>query len=554
MRKEHGRKAKKPQKSSPKRSSGKGAERVSRRRGSSRFVQELDDFANYFPVARELKREIWFFAGPTNSGKTHAALDELAKGESGVYLAPLRLMALEGQEQFKDRGLPASYITGEERDIVEGAHFVASTIEMLDYSRVVDGAIIDEIQMIDDEQRGWAWTNALVGVPAKRVFLTGSPNALPIVKKIADYLGEPLHVRRFQRFNQLKVLDEPSSLDAQHLKPGTAIVCFSRRDVLELKTKIEQLTPHNVSVIYGGLSPDVRRNEARRFRQKETAILVATDAISMGLNLPIKTLLFWKTHKRYQRQNHPLTDNEIKQIAGRAGRYGFEDFGYVGAFSWRSLRRIQRALKAKLPDIEGPCSVRPLPIHIEMISKIVASEKLEDILYFFEENIRFSKELFMPIVTDEMFILADALEKTLKRASLEDKYTFISAPVDLKSSIVFNSHLRFAKEYMNGLEVRLEKDLIEGKTKGLASNFSQLREAEDACKVVILYSWLAYRFPESFTQQGKAFAYKGILNDYISRSLEKADFVRRCKICGAPLSFHSLDSICEACQLDNYFF
>jgi ATP-dependent RNA helicase SUPV3L1/SUV3 len=91
-------------------------------------------YRDYFPRARA-EPQLVLFVGPTNSGKTWHALNELVQHESGVYLAPLRLLALEGQEEIEKRGRVASFITGEERDIREGAGFIASTIEMLDTAR-----------------------------------------------------------------------------------------------------------------------------------------------------------------------------------------------------------------------------------------------------------------------------------------------------------------------------------------------------------------------------------------------------------------------------------
>ncbi|RYE88447.1 MAG: hypothetical protein EOO75_13265, partial [Myxococcales bacterium] len=105
------------------------------------------DVGGYYPVARSLKRRIELFVGPTNSGKTFRALNALTEGETGVYLAPLRLLALEGQAEIERRGRPCSYLTGEEREMRPGAQFASSTIEMLNFQRPVDAVLIDEIQL-----------------------------------------------------------------------------------------------------------------------------------------------------------------------------------------------------------------------------------------------------------------------------------------------------------------------------------------------------------------------------------------------------------------------
>lgn len=508
------------------------------------------DFASCFPVARGLKRQIEFFCGPTNSGKTHAAMNELASSESGVYLAPLRLLALEGQENLLSRGVRASYLTGEERNVMEGATFVSSTIEMLDYEEPVDTAIIDEIQMIGDAQRGWAWTNALVGVPAKRVLLTGSIDALPLIQKIADFLGEELIVRRFERFNSLEVMKRTSSVefeDIERLEVGTAIVCFSRRDVLELKQHIESATQMGVSVIYGGLAPEVRREEARRFREREADILVATDAISMGLNLPVRTVLFWRTWKRYGGQTHPLRDTEIKQIAGRAGRFGFEDRGFVGAFDEDDLQRVHEALNAELAPVEGPCLVMPLPLHIRLIAEALHTDDLVYILRYFCERIWFSKEHFFPVVTEDMLMLARMLEESAPDLSLFDKYTFACAPVNMRATGVVQAHLSFAVQFAKGEDIELPTIAHKHFRKGAANSPYQLREAEDSVLIATLYQWLGYRFPDAFVSMDEAREIRDTINRYIARSLERGRLAKTCSRCHTRLPSGFRFNICESC-------
>ena len=246
------------------------------------------DLKTLYPLARSLNRKLEFYVGPTNSGKTYNAMQKLKEANSGLYLAPLRLLALEGYEDLKASNIQASLITGEEQMLNEDAAHVCSTIEMIDFDLDVDVAVIDEVQMLDDADRGWAWVNAIIGCPAKKIIMTGSVNALDAVKRIATYLDEDLEIVKHQRKNELKVL--PKWTPLEKLEDGTALIAFSRRDVLQLKQKLQK--KYTVSVIYGNLSPEVRRDEAQRFREKKSQILIATDAIAMGLNLPIKTILF----------------------------------------------------------------------------------------------------------------------------------------------------------------------------------------------------------------------------------------------------------------------
>jgi hypothetical protein len=176
----------------------------------------LASYKDFFKTARGLgKRKLTLFVGPTNSGKTYQALNEMAKHESGVYLAPLRLLALEGQEELAKRGKPASILTGEERGIVPGSQFTASTIEMVNLQKIVNCALIDEVQNLADEDRGWAWTQALVGAPARHVLMTGSPDCVELVQVPSSYLGEELEIVRLERKNPLKALRHAVELDGK---------------------------------------------------------------------------------------------------------------------------------------------------------------------------------------------------------------------------------------------------------------------------------------------------------------------------------------------------
>ncbi len=149
------------------------------------------DLKTLYPLARSMNRKLEFYVGPTNSGKTYNAMKKLKEANSGLYLAPLRLLALEGYEDLKESNIDASLITGEEQILNEDAAHICSTIEMLDFDLEVDVAIIDEVQMLEDID--------------KKVIMTGSVNALEAVKKIVQYLDEELEVVRHKRKNPTKM-------------------------------------------------------------------------------------------------------------------------------------------------------------------------------------------------------------------------------------------------------------------------------------------------------------------------------------------------------------
>ncbi|MEQ4599163.1 MAG: helicase, partial [Methylobacteriaceae bacterium] len=156
------------------------AKAVAREGSRLRRLRDQVGFGAYiekFAAARRLSRRILFHMGPTNSGKTYAALQALSAAPTGAYLAPLRLLALENYEALSERGLRAGMVTGEEvLGELDPTH-TARTIETADLTRPIDVAVIDEIQMLSDPDRGWAWTNALFGVPARTVIVCGSDDA-----------------------------------------------------------------------------------------------------------------------------------------------------------------------------------------------------------------------------------------------------------------------------------------------------------------------------------------------------------------------------------------
>ncbi|MEO7599874.1 MAG: helicase-related protein, partial [Opitutus sp.] len=250
--------------------------------GLARRNPGLLDYLQCFPVARSLKRKVIAWLGPTNSGKTHRALLALSESKSGMYLGPLRLLALEQRDRMVELGVPCSLITGEERDEQSQTHS-SRTVEMTDFSRRFEVCVLDEMQLAFDRDRGWAWIAAYCGVAAETLIVTGPLSAEPVIRRLAEICGDQVEVRTLERQGTLTY---EGVLDWRHVPPRSAVIGFSRAMVLKLKAMFES-RGLRVSVIYGGLSPEVRRNEARRFREGQSDIVCATDAIGLGLNLPL---------------------------------------------------------------------------------------------------------------------------------------------------------------------------------------------------------------------------------------------------------------------------
>jgi len=508
-----------------------------KRQRQALLARTVRDFKNLFPLARSLRRRLIFHTGPTNSGKTYTAFQQLKKAGTGYYLAPLRLLALEGYENLREQGVSASLITGEEQLLDEDATHISSTIEMLSFESEVDCCVIDEVQMIDDRDRGWAWANAIIGAPAKTVIMTGSPNAKEAIIALAEYLGEPLEIIEFERKNPLELLKSPTPITA--IEPKTAVIAFTRSNALRLKQQLSKT--YRTSVIYGNLSPEVRREEARRFREGETDILVATDAISMGLNLPIKTLLFSKADKFDGQNQRNLTATEVRQISGRAGRYGLSEKGYVGALTADVLKTISSLFTKPIEPIELPFNVMANFDHIMLVSNILEEKSLSNIVDFFVRNMKFEG----PFRAANLESMQEA-SAIVDRYDLDmrTKYTLATAPLSTSSPLVMAAFER----YVRALEQKKPIAYIPPQRLGLhALSMEELQEAEDRIKEISLYLWLSYRLGEFFVDAEKARTFRGELNRFIENSLQQSHFVPRCKTCGKPLAPNAEFSICQSC-------
>ncbi len=469
------------------------------------------DLKELYPLARSLNRKLEFYVGPTNSGKTYNAMQKLKASNSGLYLAPLRLLALEGYEDLKKENIDASLVTGEEQMLDVDAAHVCSTIEMIDYDLDVDVAVIDEVQMLGDIDRGWAWVNAIIGCPAKKVIMTGSVNALESIKKIAAYLGEELEVVRHKRKTELKVNEKYTSLD--NLQDGTALIAFSRADVLKLRHKLKK--NYTVSVIYGNLSPEVRRDEARKFREKKSQILIATDAIAMGLNLPIQTILFTTDTKFDGVSRRKITVNEIVQIAGRAGRYGHFEAGYLGATRRDILKHISEEFKQPIRTIKPPFRVKINASQLESLASHIKTNSLTKVLKYFADNMYFSGPFVAANISS--MITASKIVDTRYNLKLEDKYLLAQAPITTKSPIILSAYEAYIAAVVKQKPCSYKPSVTLPKK---AITQKDLLLVEDEVKKISLYLWLSYKLPEIFPDHDKAYILRNTFNSFIENSLK----------------------------------
>ncbi len=472
-------------------------------------------YPDTFPKARRAERRISLYVGPPNSGKTHAAFERLTQAMDGAYLAPLRLLALEGRDRLVARGVPCSLLTGEENVPADGARVVSSTIEMVGTNTPIDVAVIDEAQMIFDASRGWAWTQAIVAVPASEVIIICSAYAVPAIESLLGLCGERCTVRVFERKQHVELLPQPVPLAS--LKLGDAVVAFSRRDVLTLRDAIAA-QGHPVSVIYGALPPEVRRREAERFSTGESHILVATDAIGMGLNLPIRRVLFSTLTKFDGVGDRTLEESEVHQIAGRAGRYGIHEEGFVGVLkdAEPTALRTLKDLLARTPraplDFKAP--VAPNGWHVETISSRMHKTRLHEVLGVFMQQLRLDDAHFAVAELEQMLSLAEELDKSASRLTLKERFIYAQAPVDMRTDTLVQAFLDWSHNHSQKGKAGRPWFLDE------VDGHSRLERMEQALRGCTLWLWLDLRFEGVYGHVDEVQALRSALNDGIERQLK----------------------------------
>lgn len=444
----------------------------------------LDDYGTGFTLARGMTRSVTLHCGPTNSGKTHAAMQELAVAKSGLYLAPLRLLALEAYEALKAKGVPVSLMTGEERVVDPAARHVCATIEMCPFEEAVEVAVIDEMQMIADSSRGWAWTAALLGAPAKRVYACGATHAAHAVKELLESYGEVVTLKNFERKNHLSMQAGPIGL--HDVREGDAVIAFSRKDVLHFAATLRNrgLRP---AVIYGALSPEVRRAQVHKFLSGEAKVVVATDAIGMGINLPIRRVIFAETRKFDGVKMRSLTAAEAQQIAGRAGRYGLHEEGLVTAFGLGGHNELTWLLAQPCSVLPRTFQVQPTWDHVQHVIKELSLGTLVEALEFFT-RITFGGQFKQ---SDLSGLIQKAQQVQSHGLSLRDQFKLSCAPADVEKDgwLLRDAARALSKGKTLGLP-RAEFSLSDNKPSAF-----QLELAEQLSRMIALHAWLGTAFP-----------------------------------------------------------
>ena len=261
-------------------------------------------------------KKITAVLGPTNTGKTHLAVDTMLVYESGIIGFPLRLLAREIFDKCvkKIGSEKVALITGEEKIIPSGAKFFICTVESMPKDLSVDFIAIDEIQMCTDHERGHIFTDRLMNFRGEKLtMLLGSHTMTQIIKNLVPNV-EFVNRERYSK------LSYSGYRKISRLNRKSAIIAFSVDDVYSIAELIRR-QKGGAAIIMGSLSPRTRNSQVELYQSGDVDILVATDAIGMGINMNIDNVSFSNLNKFDGKKNRKLNLSEISQIAGRAGRH-----------------------------------------------------------------------------------------------------------------------------------------------------------------------------------------------------------------------------------------
>ncbi|NXR98581.1 SUV3 helicase, partial [Oxylabes madagascariensis] len=413
-----------------------------------RKISDLRLPPNWYPDARAIQRKIIFHAGPTNSGKTYHAIQRFLSAKSGIYCGPLKLLAHEIFQKSNDANVPCDLVTGEERvfaneDARQAPH-VACTIEMCSTNTPYEVAVIDEIQMIKDPARGWAWTRALLGLCAEEIHVCGEPAAIDLVTELMYTTGEEVEVRNYKRLTPLTVLDYAlESLD--NLRPGDCIVCFSKNDIYSVSRQIEA-RGLECAVIYGSLPPGTKLEQAKKFNDPDDPckILGALHLLFLTLSTCIRRIIFNSivkptVNEKGEKEIDSITTSQALQIAGRAGRFGssFKQ-GEVTTMYRDDLGQLKEILSEAVPPVKA-AGLHPTPEQIEMFAYHLPDATLSNLIDIFVSLSQVDGMYFVCNIDDFKF-LADMIQHI--PLNLRSRYVFCTAPLNRKEPFVCTTLLK----------------------------------------------------------------------------------------------------------------
>ena len=293
-------------------------------------------------------KKITAVLGPTNTGKTHLAIETMLSFESGILGFPLRLLAREFYEKVLKKTDPSkvAFITGEEKIIPPNAKYFLCTVESMPIDKSVEFIGIDEIQMCADHERGHIFTDRLLNLRGEKLTMfLGSHNMMNIIKSLEENV-------EFVKKERLSKLTYSGQKKISRLSRKTAIIAFSVEEVYAIAELVRR-QKGGAAIVMGSLSPKTRNSQVELYQSGDVDYLVATDAIGMGINMDIDSIYFSSLKKFDGKKLRRLNLAEISQIAGRAGRHINDgNFGITGDSKQLTSEEIELIENHKLESLQ----------------------------------------------------------------------------------------------------------------------------------------------------------------------------------------------------------
>lgn len=487
-----------------------------------------------YAEAFEMRRRFILHIGGTNSGKTYSAIERLKEAQCGVYAGPLRLLALEIYDKLTEADVPCSMLTGEEQYICEHSFVTSATVEMVSLRNEYDIAVIDEAQMISDPFRGHVWSRLIMGLRAHEIHLCMAPEAEQVIIRLLKECRQSYEVVHHERNTELIFEKKPFQIEKDIVR-GDALILFSKKAVLDVAARLEMMGVR-ASVIYGNLPPQIRKKQFEMFLHGKTEVVVATDAIGLGVNLPIRRIIFMTTMKFDGKHYRPLNQYEVRQIAGRAGRRGLYDEGYVTATSYHDLHRLQEAYRKNVPlrdiRIGFPSPLLELDAPIDMLLTEWSKIKPELKVY---------KKVDVAELLDRYKILKNLEQQGYDFGDRMELFSLMSCEVDIGN----RDCVRLWKEYCITYK---ERESMRFPRMEEATGINTLEQAESYYRMLDLYNQFSTRFQKPKEEQRLMDARvdaEAVILEELGKS--KKGYLRRCNYCGKLLPIGARWPVCDSC-------
>ena len=424
-----------------------------------------------------IKNKITAVLGPTNTGKTHLAIETMLSFDSGMIGFPLRLLAREVYDKVikKVNKNKVALITGEEKIIPSESKYFLCTVESMPIDKSLDFVGVDEIQMCADHERGHIFTDRLLNMRgSKLTMLMGSSS----IKKIISKLNDDVEFMNRERLSKLTYVGHKK---ISRINRKTAVIAFSSEEVYAIAELIRR-QKGGAAIVMGSLSPKTRNAQVELYQSGDVDFLVATDAIGMGINMDLDNVYFSNLKKFDGKKLRKLNLAEIGQIAGRAGRYLNDGtFGITGGCKEINAEEVNLLENHKFEEIRtlfwrnsnlnfnNPHnlikSLEEKP-QKEWLRKIYECEDEKALKFFLKdkklENINFNEETLSLLW--ECCQIPDFVKKTFGNhyEVIENVFKFLTSKKG-----------KITSEYMNLQLMKLDK--LEGNVDSLSNRIANVR-------------------------------------------------------------------------------